>query len=908
MDINKGIGCLCMICMLLSLTNVNAQTCISGSLRDSLSGKPAQFVALSLLRIGSNEVAATAFSDENGRYELCIKTDDGYFFTLKTQSISYKDAIRNVVIDYTTPPKNLEINLVLAPQIHLLKEAEVSARRPPFMLSGDTIVFQTEAYTSRTDQHLEAVLEKIPGFEILPGGGIKVNGKTIHKVLLNGEEISDAGAGLLTQNLGPDRVQSVEVRFDEQDHRLRESLLSTSDFVVMNIRLKPDFDKSIFGRLYANAGFREKAMPGGAAKLFSLRAKTKLQLLAEWEAFGQKSIFLEHIQNLGAQAIQQIQEMPADFNRIRANPEFSRELYGFRDFVQNQNAAFGITGKFSPFPALDVFLGSFNQIDRMRQIHTLQQSRLTSQARRLEFDISQTAFSALSRNKVEATLSLKDLKISYNFNNRLAFSRQERQQEELTLGQSNFRQALNAQAGFHNLFFEKKWTEKLGLQISMVFLSGRDEDLRRLLHENPFYAIYFAEDSNAITPQEPEQVILSRNRSSWIHSVMQFRGERTVWQFGARLHRQQMDIQKRLFLFHNDVQTAMPNRFSTPNQQAWQIRYQPYVEYQQTLGAFNWNTTIGLARQEIHAPLDALFTNRGLPEWNSTLSRKLPDGGHALLAISQNTSPLSLLALMPGYELLDFQSILIPGRHPIRPQPERVMRFSISTFALAHHGIALEFAGIRGVSSASPSMDFLSEGFIAQYTDQLPNRYYILIGKMAKVFEALPWQIRMEGSIIRNLQYNRISRSGAALEERGSNIGNIDFRMFSAFKEKPYQIEMRLKYSRFSFDTNERGDITGAQTIWNAYLKSRVSFSRDRFSLESIIRQTTFSGLQQSALWLMDFSLNWITSGNRWTIQMNNMWNGRTFRTQELSPVLFSTMEREIFGRNLKIQYAWNLH
>lgn len=68
---------------------------------------------------------------------------------------------------------------------------------------------------------MEAVSAKIPGFEILSNRELKVNGKQVQQVLVKGEEISDAGAAMLTRNITPDRVKSVEVRFDEKMKKSR---------------------------------------------------------------------------------------------------------------------------------------------------------------------------------------------------------------------------------------------------------------------------------------------------------------------------------------------------------------------------------------------------------------------------------------------------------------------------------------------------------------------------------------------------------------------------------------------------------------------------------------------------------------------------------------------------------------
>lgn len=890
------------------LHSLEAQTLISGTVRDSLSGQPAMFVQLVLFRYQSEVVIASTLTDEQGKYELQINTGNGAAFTLTARSIAYLEESRHILLDLDNVPEYLEIGLSLLPKTHLLEEAQVTARRVPFVLAKDTVVFQIEPWAAETDQNLEEVLRKIPGFEILPGGAVKVNGKTVQKVLLNGEEISDGGTSLLTQNLGPDRVKSVEVRFDEQNQRIRESILATSDFVVMNIQLKPDFDPSVFGRIVTNVGYGKELQPGGAAKLFSLRAKTKLQLLAEREAFGKKTIFLEQVQNLGAQAIQQLQEVSADFNSIRDNPEFHRELYGFDDFVLTRSAAAGITGKLSLSPSLDLFIGSFNHLDNIRQHHQLRQSWLSTPPQFAVFDIRQTAFSQYSRNKIEATLSLKDLKISYNFNNRFSFTGQERLQEESTGTRYDFRHHLRDYRGFHNLFFEKKYSEQIGVQFSMGYQSGFDRDTRYFQHNNTRLAAFFLTDSNQEAPQELEQRIPSQTQLLQTRVMVQNQGKMGVWQLGARLSLQQLLLKKQFFEIQDLTPSIVESNFSTDSIRSGQLQIKPFLEYQWTMGAFQWSNRIGLMVQHSKVPNHAFPLNRNLMEYSSSLTISLPDGGNALFSITQNAASFDLKALIPGIEIINFQSVLIPGRFWLRPQPEQVIRFSGTTFAWADRGIALEFAGIRGHSRTGPSLDFLPEGIIAHYFDQLPARYVMAVGKLAKVFEGMPLQAKIETSLISHIQFNRMPGLTNDLSTTRTRISQLDFRLFTAFKEKPFQMEMRLKYGGFNFAAVGLDNTFRHQSVRNIFFKYQQRFFQKRLWLETQARHTAFSGIRPSGLWLMDISLNRITPGRRWSFHINNIWNASSFQTQELSPVLFSSLDRQVFGRNVRLQFSWNIH
>ncbi|NJO01772.1 MAG: hypothetical protein HC880_08865, partial [Bacteroidia bacterium] len=71
------------------------------------------------------------------------------------------------------------------------------------------------------------------------------------KVLINGEEVTDQGAALITRSLSAGNVKSVEVRFDEKNDKLKESLLDTRNYVVLDIKLDQALHQAWFGKARA---------------------------------------------------------------------------------------------------------------------------------------------------------------------------------------------------------------------------------------------------------------------------------------------------------------------------------------------------------------------------------------------------------------------------------------------------------------------------------------------------------------------------------------------------------------------------------------------------------------------------------------------------------------------------------
>jgi hypothetical protein len=319
---------------------------------------PVEYLLTAIYHYKSDKIITYAYTDPQGNYTLVLPYAAG-IFTFKTRSLEYADYTRDIVLG-DAGPKEINISFEVVPKINALKEVVVKAKPSPVIVKKDTIIYDVAHYAQVGDQTLEDVLRKMPGFEVQENGELKINGKPIAKVLINGEEFLKGGAALSTRSISPDMVQSLEVRLDEKDTKVKESLLNSDKMVVLDIKLKDDLDKSLFGRARITSGYQKNAAIGGYANLFRLGKKQKYHLLGEYDAFGQQTISLMQISNIGREAYQSIFNLPANFNSLAENPEFAKEVYGFKDFTQSKLGIGGITAKYNLSKNLEMFVGSYN--------------------------------------------------------------------------------------------------------------------------------------------------------------------------------------------------------------------------------------------------------------------------------------------------------------------------------------------------------------------------------------------------------------------------------------------------------------------------------------------------------------------------------------------------------------------
>lgn len=257
---------LLLFLFLLGMAFSNAQTTFSGKVTDSL-GQSVPMANVFLQPQGKTLVMAYAITDNNGFYSFTYTKPGNY--TLNISSLGYKLVAIAVAID--SLPKEITHNVSLFAQKTELKEVIVNAQMP-VVVKKDTISFKADAYADGTERSAEELLKKIPGLEVDSQGQIKVNGKSIEKVMVDGDDLFQKGYKLLTKNLNAGVIDRVEV----YDHYSENPLLKgveDSEKVALNLTLKEDKKQQLFGN--ANAGLATDDFYEHRLNLISFLKKSK---------------------------------------------------------------------------------------------------------------------------------------------------------------------------------------------------------------------------------------------------------------------------------------------------------------------------------------------------------------------------------------------------------------------------------------------------------------------------------------------------------------------------------------------------------------------------------------------------------------------------------------------------------
>lgn len=246
--------------LLLSILSLcaNAQTkentikkSIQGTVFDSASKEPVSFASVRLLTQTDSTYVQGITTDEKGKFKITIAKQGKYI--LDISFIGYKSFLQNINTNDEKTNYNLG-DIYLEEKTIELGAAVVEAKVPDVRVKGDTIEYNAGAYKTEEHELLQDLIRKIPGIEIDSEGNIKANGKPIQKILVDGKEFFGNDIMFALNNLPANMIKSLQL-FKEQSEDAKATGVKDQDPPqVLNLTVKEEFKKSIFGNVKAGYG------------------------------------------------------------------------------------------------------------------------------------------------------------------------------------------------------------------------------------------------------------------------------------------------------------------------------------------------------------------------------------------------------------------------------------------------------------------------------------------------------------------------------------------------------------------------------------------------------------------------------------------------------------------------------
>ena len=248
---------------------------VSGRVMEDDTKQPAMQATVQLLSLPDSAQAAGVASSNQGYFKL-PKVKPGKY-TLRISYIGYKSKFIPMILTAAVPEKNIG-TVTLESDAVMLSEAVVVAEAPQVQVVEDTVAFNSSAYRTPEGAMLEELVKKLPGAEIDEDGNVKINGKDVKKIMVNGKEFfgGDVKTGL--KNLPVDMIEKLKT-YDKQSDLARVTGIDDGEEeTVLDLTVKKGMNKGIFGNVDLSGGTEDRYM--GRAMMNYFNDNTQVTFIA----------------------------------------------------------------------------------------------------------------------------------------------------------------------------------------------------------------------------------------------------------------------------------------------------------------------------------------------------------------------------------------------------------------------------------------------------------------------------------------------------------------------------------------------------------------------------------------------------------------------------------------------------
>nr|WP_288696489.1 TonB-dependent receptor [uncultured Prevotella sp.] len=255
---------LMMLLLLVSIASFAQERLVSGAIIDRDTKDPVEQVTVQLLKTDSTYVTG-AISNEKGLFHLNAPENGKYL--LKITSVGYKPTVKCVVIEQD---KNLALgNVVVGADAIMLKGAVVTAMAQKVTLKEDTFVYNSAAYRTPEGSVVEELVKRLPGAEVSDDGTIKINGKEVKKILVDGKEFMTGDTKTALKNLPTSIIDKIKAYDEKSDLSKVTGIDDGEEQTVLDFNVKKGMNKGLMSNIDLGIGNKNRYSARGMGGYFN---------------------------------------------------------------------------------------------------------------------------------------------------------------------------------------------------------------------------------------------------------------------------------------------------------------------------------------------------------------------------------------------------------------------------------------------------------------------------------------------------------------------------------------------------------------------------------------------------------------------------------------------------------------
>ncbi len=268
------IGTALLLTTTLSVFSQTKNITVAGRVIENDTKEPAVQATVQLLSLPDSALAAGIATTQQGYFSL-PKVKAGKY-VLKVSYIGFQPELLPLQLSAQAPDKNVG-TISLKTDAVMLAEAVITAEAPQVQVVEDTLVYNSTAYRTPEGAMLEELVKKLPGAEVDDDGNVKINGKELKKIMVDGKEFfgGDVKTGL--KNLPVEMIDKLKTYDKQSDLARITGIDDGEEETVLDLTVKKGMNRGWFGNADAAVGTEDRY--AGRMNLSHFVDKTQITLI-----------------------------------------------------------------------------------------------------------------------------------------------------------------------------------------------------------------------------------------------------------------------------------------------------------------------------------------------------------------------------------------------------------------------------------------------------------------------------------------------------------------------------------------------------------------------------------------------------------------------------------------------------
>ena len=251
----KRAGLLLMLACLSVLANAQNRS-ISGTIIEKGTGQAVQNASVQVLLAKDSTFVGGKATDEGGAFVVSGLSKGRYI--VKISFVGYQTRYVDADLTADKDRKHDLGYLRLTPDAILLDEATVTANAAKVQVSGDSLVFNADAYRVPEGSTLEDLVKKLPGVTVDDDGTVKVNGKEVQKILVDGKEFFINDKTVALKNLPTTIIDKIKTYDRKSDLARVTGIDDGEEETVLDLTVKKGMNNGWFGQISVGGGTEDR--------------------------------------------------------------------------------------------------------------------------------------------------------------------------------------------------------------------------------------------------------------------------------------------------------------------------------------------------------------------------------------------------------------------------------------------------------------------------------------------------------------------------------------------------------------------------------------------------------------------------------------------------------------------------